>query len=128
MHPDEPANFKLGNEYFNRDNTSGLSPAAPQQGLRSRPSNHTNTPGQTAGDDSSFPGGNRDARFTQNGFSNGVLPKDNFGGNRMPSYGENRQPIAGMNFMQDFGGQTMVIQSGLRNTMTGVGMKRRIDG
>ena len=29
-----------------------------------------------------------------------------------------------MNYMQDFGGQTTVIQSGLKNRQTGVGMAR----
>ena len=65
--------------------------------------------------------------------SNGGNQMGNFGGNRMPSYGENRQqfgmggngqPMPAMNYMQDFGGQTTVIQSGLKNRQTGVGMAR----
>ena len=68
--------------------------------------------------------------------SNGGNQMGNFGGNRMPSYGENRQqfgmggngqPMPAMNYMQDFGGQTTVIQSGLKNRQTGVGIAREIE-
>ena len=67
---------------------------------------------------------------------NGDHQMSNFGGNGMPSYGENRQqfgmggngqPIAAMNYMQDFSGQTAAVQSGPKNRQTGVGMAREVE-
>ena len=73
----------------------------------------------------------------QSDFSSGGNPMGNFGGNRMPSYGENKQQQFGMggngqsapsmNFIQDFGGQTTIIQSGLKNRQTGVGTERWVE-
>ena len=94
---------------------------------------YSNNGGRQMGTQTNFGNGGHQMGMQNDMNSNGGNQMGNFGGNRMPSYGENRQqfgmggngqPIPAMNYMQDFGGQTTIIQSGLKNRQTGVGMAR----
>ena len=145
--------FAEPSNYYNVAHSAiPMHPEEPQPGLRrSCSSNCDSSAERTQFDDVPLPGDSRDTwgnqgNFPLNGgrpmgmqsdFSSGGNPMGNFGGNRMPSYGENKQQQFGMggngqsapsmNFIQDFGGQTTIIQSGLKNRQTGVGTERWVE-
>ena len=153
MHPDEAQPGLRRSGSANRDNSSGQTqfedvqlPGANRNTWgkpSSLPANgghqmgvqndYSSNGGHQMGMQTNFSNGGHQMGVQNDYSSNGGNQMGNFGGNRMPSYGENRQqfgmggngqPMPAMNYMQDFGGQTTVIQSGLKNRQTGVGMAR----